>query len=266
MIDCASIAAKHKAQLRLFIAENKINAALAVIQVGRDPASVSYMKGKERDCGEVGIRLVSHCLPETVGTEYVLNLIQNLNRDSHISGIIVQLPLPKHLDKDKIISAISGQKDVDGLKVSSKFMPCTLCGAMMVLDAIGVSVDSKVCCVVGRGKIGKPMADLLTKRNATVICCNSHTRPADLQRLQMESDIVVSAAGVPGLIPRSYNGQVILDFGVSRGADGKLYGDVSKCCYHDAANITPVPGGMGLLTRVALLENTVYGVNRCLTD
>lgn len=260
MIDCKTIAAEHKERLKRFIRENKIEVSLAVIQVGCDPASSSYIRGKSKDCDEVGIKFNHYHLPETVDTESVLSLIHTLNDDASVSGIIVQLPLPKQLDKAAIINAVSDKKDVDGFKSSSEFTPCTPLGILLVLDSLGVSVDGWVCCVIGRGEVGKPMVDLLTKFNATVIWCNSHTKAVDLKRLQDVSDIVVSATGVPGLVPHPYNNQIILDVGISKGADGKLYGDVSKSCYCSEANITPVPGGVGLMTRVALLENTVSAV------
>ena len=260
MVDCRVIADKHKEQLKQFIRKSKTEASLAVVQIGCDLASSSYIKGKSKDCNEVGIKFNHYHLPETVDTESVLSLIHTLNGDDSVSGIIIQLPLPKQLDKAAIINAVSDKKDVDGFKDSSEFTPCTPLGIMLVLDNLGVSVDGKVCCVIGRGDVGRPIVDILMKHNATVLWCNSHTKVEDLKRLQEMSDIVVSATGVPGLVSHPYNNQIIFDVGISRGADGKLYGDVSKSCYCDEANITPVPGGVGLMTRVALLENTVSAV------
>ncbi len=262
MIDCKLIAADHKYRLKRLIKENNIRAALAVIQVGDDPASSSYIKGKSSDCEEVGIKFTHYHFPEDVKEHTVMWLIDVLNRDDSVSGIIVQLPLPKHMDKECILNYIIDAKDVDGIKRSSPFTPCTPLGIMMVLDHLGTSVDGKVCCVAGRGEVGRPTVDLLTKHNATIIWCNSHTKPSDLVRMQAASDIVISATGIPGLIAHPYDGQIILDVGISRGADGKLYGDVSKSCYSDEAMISPVPGGIGLMTRVALLENTVAAAMR----
>lgn len=257
MIDCRKIAAEHKAKLKQFISENQADVFLAVIQVGCDPASSSYINGKSKDCEEVGIKFRHYHLLGDVSTDDVLSLIRTLNNNAGVSGIIVQLPLPEQLDKAVILNAIADEKDVDGAKAASVFTPCTPLGISMILDSLGVSVDGKMCCVIGRGAVGRPMVDLLTERNATVLWCNSHTHPEDLKRIQEVSDIVISATGVPGLISHPYHDQIILDVGISRGADGKLYGDVSKSCYGDEANITPVPGGVGLMTRVALLENTV---------
>lgn len=259
MIDCKTIAAKHKRMLREYIQCNELDIGLAVIQVGDNPASNSYIKGKRADCEEVGVRFEHYRLSEDKTTLDVLALIRKLNAHTRTNGIIVQLPLPAHMDMDKIIRAIAEEKDVDGFKEDSKFTPCTPLGVMMILESLDCDVEGKVCCVIGRGDVGKPMVDLLTSHDATVVWCNSKTPYTTLKRLCAGSDIIISAVGKPGLIAEVSNHQVAIDVGISRGADGKLYGDVSKAIYNEEANITPVPGGVGLMTRVALLENTVYG-------
>lgn len=260
MIDCKSIAEKRKQELKEYIQKNNLEVVLAVIQVGDDPASNSYIKGKQKDSEEVGIELIVYHYSENVTTEEIIELIEKLNVTKTVNGIIVQLPLPKHLDKDKILNTIDDCKDVDGFKNTSKFTPCTAKGVMMILDSIGVDVDGKKCCVIGRGEVGKSVVDLLTKHDATVIWCNSHTDTVWMDAFVETSDIIISATGKSELIKSVYD-QIVIDVGISRKEDGKLYGDVDKLCYRDDAMITPVPNGVGLMTRVALLENTVYASN-----
>lgn len=256
MIDCRSIAANRKMMIGDRIADLNIPVGLLVIQVGNNPASNSYIKGKRADCEEVGIVFHHMHYDTDVTTETIIEFIELVNQVPDIHGIIVQLPLPPHLDKEKILNTIADEKDVDGFKSTSKFTPCTPLGIKTILNSIGVNVDGKVCCVIGRGEVGRPMVDLLTKNNATVIWCNSHTYEDDMKFLVQTSDIVISATGVPSLI-KHIDDQVVIDVGITRGEDGKLYGDVDKCCYGDDKLITPVPGGVGLMTRVALLENTL---------
>lgn len=260
MIDCKSIAEKRKQELKEYIQKNNLEVVLAVIQVGNDPASNSYVKGQQNDCKEIGIELMRYHYPEDTTTEEVITLIKQLNATQIVNGIIVKLPLPKHLDKDKILNAIDDKKDVDGFKSTSKFTPCTAKGVKMILDSIGVDVDGKICCVIGRGEVGKSVVDVLTKHNATVIWCNSHTNTAWTNTFVDTSDIIISATGKSGLI-NYVRDQIVIDVGISRKEDGKLYGDVDKTCYRDDAMITPVPNGVGLMTRVALLEHTVYASN-----
>jgi len=258
MINCKEIANRYKEELKEHIQANNLNVGLAVIQVGDNPASNSYIKGKKNDCEEVGIKFAHFHYDNSVDTDEIIRLIKSLNSNDEINGIIVQLPLPEHLDKDAILNSIVDDKDVDGFKPNSKFIPCTPKGVMMILDSLGRSVDGKVCCVIGRGEVGKPMVDLLTKNNATVIWCNSHTDKVDLYALISIADIVISATGKIGLIKHVIDEKIIIDVGISRGEDGRLYGDVDKSNYSDSALITPVPGGVGLMTRVALLENTIF--------
>lgn len=257
MIDCKTIAAERKKLIRDRVDSIGYPIELLVIQVGDDPASNSYIKGKKADCEEVGIVFHHMHYDWKITTERITKYIQEANHDPRICGIIVQLPLPAHLDKTKILNTIADEKDVDGFKPTSKFIPCTPLGIKTILDSIGVDVDRKICCVIGRGGVGKPMVDLLTKNNATVIWCNSHTPAAELKRLVKLSDIVISATGISSLIKEVRDDQIVIDVGITRGEDGKLYGDVDKSCYSDDKLITPVPGGVGLMTRVELLENTI---------
>lgn len=262
MINCKTIAAERKQKMKEYIDKNNLNITLAVFQVGDNPASNSYIKGKHKDCDEVGVDFLHIKYDESVSTEEIIRDIQWANINTSINGIIVQLPLPKHLDQGKILNEICDEKDVDGFKHNSPFVPCTPKGVMMILDHIGYDVDGKLCCVIGRGAVGKPMVDELTAKNATVLWCNSHTPEKLLDEYVMISDVVISAAGVPKLIHSYTEDQIIIDVGINRDEDGKLCGDVDKDCYHDDFQITPVPGGVGLMIRVALLENTVYGGKR----
>lgn len=259
MIDCKALAAERKEQLKEYIERSGQHYCLMVIQVGDDPASNSYIRGKKKDCEEVGIVFIHKHFDCSVTTEEVLQEIYEANRSSFINGIIVQLPLPAHLDQKMITGAIYDSKDVDGFKLFSNYIPCTPKGVLEILDYIGCDVDGKLVCVIGRGSVGRPLVDLLTERNATVLWCNSHTSTEDLEGYVLTADVVISAAGQPNLITSVRQDQIVIDVGINRGEDGKLCGDVSKTCYRDDVQITPVPGGVGLMTRVALLENTVYG-------
>lgn len=261
MIDCKEIAYKHKEALKKYVSENNLsNKKLAIIQVGDDPASIAYVKGKIADCNYVGIEPIHIWLQSTVEEQILIDTIEEFNRNKNVSGIIVQLPLPKHIDKQKVIDAIADDKDVDGFKATSQFIPCTPKGIMTILDEIRFNPEGKTCMVIGRSDIvGKPIANLLEDAGATVIWCNSKTPKMVLENLMVVSDLIVTATGVKGLITRASTTQVIIDVGITRGEDGKLYGDVDKELYYSRANITPVPGGVGLCTRFALLENTIYG-------
>ena len=258
MINCKQIAADRKELIKKRVDAMNIKPSLAVIQVGDDAASNAYIKGKKADCEDVGINIEHYRFEEDGDEVDILYLIDRLNNDKSIHGIIVQLPLPKSMNKKKILDAIADEKDVDGFKHNSKFTPCTPLGVLSILDTIGANVDGKICCVVGRGEVGKPMVDLLTQNNATVIWCNSHTNEYTLSQLIGISDIIISATGKAGLIKDVPYGKTVIDVGITRGEDGKLHGDVDASNYSDNALITPVPGGVGLMTRVSLLENVVY--------
>lgn len=264
MIDCKKIAKERKERLKNYIRENNWTGKLAAIQVGDDPASNAYIRGKRKDCEEVGIEFELSWHSENVTDDILINDILRLNLDNNVKGVIVQLPLPTHLSRDKILSYIRPNKDVDGFFSYSPFTPCTPKAVMTILEELGVDVDGKVCCVVGRGMVGKPMVDILTKNNATVFWANSHTPHDMLMSMVAYSDIVITATGVAGLFkdPLIGRDQLVIDVGITRGEDGCLYGDVDKSCYSNLRHITPVPGGVGLMTRVALLENVVYGGNR----
>jgi methylenetetrahydrofolate dehydrogenase (NADP+)/methenyltetrahydrofolate cyclohydrolase len=241
---------------------------LTVVRVGEDPASAVYVRGKRKACEEVGIHSVEHHLPATTSQADLLALIAQLNADSTVHGILVQLPLPKHVDESAILDAISPHKDADGfhpLNVGALWLgkpaprPCTPAGVMRLLDEAKVDLRGKRAIVVGRSHIvGKPMAALLLERHATVTI--AHSRTADLAGEVGRADVVVAAVGKAEMIKGAWvkEGAVVIDVGINRQPDGKLVGDVE---YAEAAKrasaITPVPGGVGPMTIAMLLRNTV---------
>ncbi len=249
---------------------------LDVILVGSNPASSIYVRMKEKACKRVGIRSVKHTLPESATEVELLTLISSLNSDSSVDGILVQLPLPKHISESTIISAISPEKDVDGFHPtnmgllfsgSPSIAPCTPKGVISMLDSIGFSYDGKKAVVVGRSNIvGKPMAVLLLQRNCTVTICHSHTR--GLASETRQADLLVVAAGQPKLITAGMvkQGAVVIDVGVNRTADG-LVGDVDfDAVSKKASAITPVPGGVGPMTVAMLMGNTLEAAKRRVKD
>ena len=244
-----------------------VEPALAVVLVGDDPASASYVRMKERDCEAVGIRGIDHRLPATTTQQELLALVDRLDADPRVHGILVQLPLPKNLDTEAVIGRISPAKDVDGLHAESlgklvRGLPghraCTPAGVMELLAAYDIDPSGKRAVVIGRSTIvGKPMALLLLEANATVTMC--HSRTADLAGTCREADILVAAIGRPKMIDASYvkPGAIVMDVGISR-TDAGLVGDVDfESVEPLAAAITPVPGGVGPMTRAMLLVNTV---------
>lgn len=242
---------------------------LVVILVGEDPASVSYVTGKAKDSEEVGFKNTTIRRPETVSEQEVLDLIAELNEDKTVDGILVQLPLPKHISEEKVIAAISKEKDVDGfhpLNVAALWqkqkciLPCTPKGVIKLLDKAGVEIAGKKAVVIGRSNIvGLPVSKLLLDRNATVTMCHSRTR--NLAEVTREADILVVAIGRPKFVTADMVGEgaAVIDVGVNRDPEtGKLCGDVDfAACAQKASVITPVPGGCGPMTRACLMENTI---------
>ena len=242
---------------------------LVVILVGEDPASVSYVTGKAKDSEEVGFKNTTIRRPESITEEELLGLIDELNRDKEVDGILVQLPLPKHIGEEKVIAAISKEKDVDGflpLNVAALWqkqeciLPCTPKGVIKLLDRAGVEIEGKKAVVIGRSNIvGLPVSKLLLDRNATVTMCHSRTK--NLAEIAREADILVVAIGRPKFVTADMVGEgaAVIDVGVNRDpATGKLCGDVDfEGCKDKASVITPVPGGCGPMTRACLMENTV---------
>lgn len=265
-IDGKALAAKVKARVREEAAKLSRKPGLAVILVGENPASKVYVAGKEKDCTECDIVSFPYKLSEETTQEDLLQLISELNNREEVDGILVQLPLPKHLDEREVINAIAPDKDVDCFhpvnvgKMSigePAFLPCTPAGCMEMLKEYEIDVRGKRCVVLGRSNIvGKPMAMLLTAADGTVTTC--HSRTVDLPAICAEADILVSAIGKTKFVTADMvkDGAVVIDVAMNRDENGKLCGDVDfaavapKCSY-----ITPVPGGVGPMTRAMLMEN-----------
>ena len=241
---------------------------LAVIQVGNDPASTVYVGNKKKSCEYIGIRSLAYELPEETTEAALLELIEELNLRADVHGILVQLPLPKHMNEDKVIKAIAPEKDVDGFHPQSVgalsigqpgFVSCTPAGIIQLLKRSGIEIDGKECVVVGRSNIvGKPMALLLLRENGTVTICHSHTK--DLKEVCKRADILVAAIGKPKFFNHEYvkDGAVVIDVGIHRGENNKLCGDVDyDDVYPYVSAITPVPGGVGPMTIAMLMYNCV---------
>ena len=250
------------------LVEQGVQPGLAVILVGENPASETYVKNKEKSSKEAGMKSVLTKLPETVSEEDLLAEVEKLNEDETIDGILVQLPLPKHIDENKVIRAISPEKDVDGfhpmnvgkmLIGQETFLPCTPYGIMQLLERSGVEIAGKHAVIIGRSNIvGKPMGQLLLQKDATVTYC--HSRTADLKKFTLQADILIVAIGMAKFITGDYvkEGAVVIDVGMNRDENDKLCGDVDyESAEKQASAITPVPGGVGPMTITMLLKNTV---------
>lgn len=271
LIDGKKIAAQIKEEVKgeveaLLAQGRKI--CLAVVQVGEEPASSVYVRNKQRACEYVGIKSVLKKLPDETKEEELLAVIQDMNRDDGIQGILVQLPLPAHIEEDKVIRAISPDKDVDGfhpenvgrLCIGEKgFLPCTPAGVIKLLKYSGIEIEGKECVVVGRSNIvGKPMSLLLLRENGTVTVVHSRTK--NLQEITKRADILIAAMGKPMFITADYvkKGAAVIDVGIHRKEDGHLCGDVDfESVKETAAYITPVPGGVGPMTIAMLMRNCV---------
>lgn len=248
--------------------EQGVSITLAVIQVGNDPASAVYVRNKKKACELVGIRSLSYELPQETTEEELLALIGELNARDDVNGILLQLPLPKHMDEDKMLFAISPEKDVDGFHPMNVgalcigrqgYVSCTPAGIIELLKRSGVEIAGKECVVIGRSNIvGKPMFHLLLAENATVTV--AHSKTANLKEVASRADILVVAVGRPKMITADYvkEGAVVIDVGINRNEDQKLCGDVD---YENVAPkcsaITPVPGGVGPMTIAMLMKNCV---------
>lgn len=261
-------AANEKLRLSNFIKSLEIHPVLAVIVVGNNPASAAYVRGKHRDCDECGISCKVFEFDEHVEQETIESTIENLNNNDIVDGIIVQLPLPEHINADSLLNAISIEKDVDGFCAgnvgmlsldNSVFVPCTPLGITILLNYYKIDVAGKDCVVIGRSNIvGKPMAMLLTNLGATVTLCHSKTK--DLARHTRDADLIVCAVGKPKFLTADMvkPGAIVIDVGINRGENGKMCGDVDfDNVSKKVSAITPVPGGVGLMTRAALMDNVV---------
>ena len=276
IIDGKKISAEIKEELKTevaaYAAQGK-KCALAVIQVGADPASSVYVRNKKKACAYIGIESLSYELPEETTEEELLALIQKLNDNSDVHGILCQLPLPKHICEDHVIQAIDPQKDVDGfhpqnvgaLVVGKKgFVSCTPAGIIQLLKRSNIEIAGKHCVVIGRSNIvGKPMALLMLRENATVTIC--HSRTENLKEICKEADILIVAIGKPRYIGADYikEGAVVIDVGIHRNEENKLCGDVRfEEAEQIASYITPVPGGVGPMTIAMLMSNCVEAMKR----
>ncbi len=254
-------------------AEKGVVPGLAVIIVGQDPASQVYVRNKAKDCEETGINSIVHALPENTTEEELLELVHKLNNDDSVHGIIVQLPLPKHLNSDLIINNIDVKKDVDAFHPYNvgkimigdyELLPCTPAGVMALLERSNIDVAGKNCVVVGRSNIvGKPQAMMLLHKNGTVTVCHSKTK--NLAEICRCADILVVAIGRAKFVTADMvkEGAVVIDVGMCRDENGKLCGDVDYDSVEKKASyITPVPGGVGPMTRVMLLQNTLTAAKK----
>lgn len=245
--------------------------ALAVIQVGSDPASCVYVRNKKKACDYIGIESLSYELPEETTEEELVALVEKLNGDDAVNGILVQLPLPKQINEDRIIQTISPSKDVDGFHMQNVgalctggkgYVSCTPLGIITLLKRTGIEIAGKRCVVMGRSNIvGKPMSLLLLRENGTVTICHSKTQ--DMKEITRQADILVVAIGKPRFVDETYikEGAVVIDVGIHRNEDNKLCGDVDfdKVAPHTRA-ITPVPGGVGPMTIAMLMNNCVSSI------
>jgi methylenetetrahydrofolate dehydrogenase (NADP+)/methenyltetrahydrofolate cyclohydrolase len=264
----AQVREELKAQTQEMIEKHGVRPGLAVIIVGDDPASKVYVNNKEKGCAEVGYYSEVYRLPAETTQEELLALVNKLNNDEKIHGILCQLPLPKHLDENAVILAIDPEKDVDAFHPVNvgrimigdyKFLPCTPAGVMKLIESTGVDITGKECVVIGRSNIvGKPQAMLLLHKNATVTICHSRTK--NLAEVTKKADILVVAIGKADFVTGDMvkDGAVVIDVGMNRKADGKLTGDVDFASVEPKASfITPVPGGVGPMTISMLLTNTM---------
>lgn len=276
LIDGKKISQEIKDEVKEQVArlkEEGVHVCLAVIQVGDNPASTVYVGNKKKACAYVGIESKAFELPEETSEEELLELVQKLNDTEEVNGILVQLPLPGHIDEDKVIQAISPDKDVDGFHPQSVgrlsigqpgFVSCTPAGIIELLKRSDIAIDGKECVIIGRSNIvGKPMGMLLLRENGTVTVCHSHT--PDLKAVTRRADILVVAIGKAKFVDASYikEGAVVIDVGMDRDENGKLCGDVDFASISEKAGaITPVPGGVGPMTIAMLMHNCLESARR----
>lgn len=268
MIDCKTLANKIKEELKPLVTEDK---QLAIIQVGENPASNIYVKNKLKDAEELGVIAHYFQFLESSTNGDILEKINELNKDEKIKGIIIQLPLPEHLNTELLTNAIVDEKDIDGFKATSKYTPCTPKGIMTILGSLGMDLAGKSAVIIGKGKtVGRPLINLLLDRGVTVTVCHSRTTQEDLQRAVYYSDIVISAVGktmvtkdmitnVVGKVPNGIERKVIIDVGIHRDENGKQIGDVSKDVREVVEDVTSWTNAVGLMTRTALFDNLLRG-------
>ena len=268
IIDGKAVSQKIKEEVRAEIERDGLKVGLAVVIVGNNQASRVYVNNKKKACEACGIQSYEYALPEETTEKELRDLVRTLNDDPNVNGILVQLPLPKHITEKKIIKTISPKKDVDAFHAENvgrivignyAFLPCTPAGVMELIHSTGTDVEGKECVVIGRSNIvGKPMAMLLLHENATVTICHSHTK--NLAEVCRRADILVSAVGKADFVTADMvkEGAIVIDVGMNRNAENKLCGDVKFDEVEPKASyITPVPGGVGPMTIAMLMKNTL---------
>lgn len=276
IIDGKAVSARVKAEVKKDAEDLKkqgTEIGLAVVIVGNNPASRVYVNNKKKACEEVGFNSYEYALPEETTEGQLLELVEKLNNDDRVNGILVQLPLPKQINENAVINAIRPEKDVDAFHPENvghimigdfSFLPCTPAGVMELIAETGVDVCGKSCVVIGRSNIvGKPMAMLLLHKNGTVTVCHSRTK--NLAEICSKADILVAAVGKAGFVTPDMvkEGAVVIDVGMNRNSEGKLCGDVDyAACFDKAGYITPVPGGVGPMTIAMLMRNTLTAAKK----
>lgn len=276
IIDGKAVSARVKAEVKKEAEDLKkqgIEIGLAVVIVGNNPASRVYVNNKKKACEEVGFNSYEYALPEETTEEQLLELVEKLNSNEKVNGILVQLPLPEQINENAVINAICPEKDVDAFHPENvghimigdfSFLPCTPAGVMELIAETGVDVCGKSCVVIGRSNIvGKPMAMLLLHKNGTVTVCHSRTK--NLAEICSKADILVAAVGKAGFVTPDMvkEGAVVIDVGMNRNSEGKLCGDVDyAACFDKAGYITPVPGGVGPMTIAMLMRNTLTAAKK----
>jgi len=268
LIDGKAVSQKVKDEVRAEIERDGLKVGLAVVIVGNDPASRVYVNNKKKACEVCGIKSYEYALPEETTEKELIDLINTLNNDPEVNGILVQLPLPKHIREKKIIKKISPKKDVDAFHAENvgrimignyAFLPCTPAGVIELIHSTGTDIEGKECVVIGRSNIvGKPMAMMMLNENATVTVC--HSRTQNLAEVCRRADILISSVGKPDFVTADMvkDGAIVIDVGINRNAENKLCGDVKFDEVEPKASyITPVPGGVGPMTIAMLMKNTL---------
>jgi methylenetetrahydrofolate dehydrogenase (NADP+)/methenyltetrahydrofolate cyclohydrolase len=260
ILDGKALATSIRGDLHELVTEHNLHPCLAIVTVGDDPASAVYVRNKKKACDEIGIVCRHECLPANTTESNLIKLIKELNRNEFIHGIIVQLPLPKHINPDTVTEAIWRSKDVDGFGQKSLFHPCTPEGVIRLLDHHLIPIESRNVVIIGRSNIvGRPLARMMLDRNANVTVLHSKTTNEDRHNFLTKADIIVSAVGSPMLVvPNDITPYTtIVDVGINRDQNGKLCGDVHPLAYEFSHAYTPVPGGVGPMTVAMLMEHVV---------
>ena len=259
ILDGKALATSIRGDLHELVTEHNLHPCLAIVTVGDDPASAVYVRNKKKACDEIGIACRHECLPANTTESNLIKLIKELNRNEFIHGIIVQLPLPKHINPDTVTEAIWRSKDVDGFGQNSLFHPCTPEGIIRLLDHHLIPIEGKNVVILGRSNIvGRPLARMMLDRNANVTVLHSKTGDEDRRSFLEKADIIVSAVGKPNVVvPDDVWRATIVDVGINRDENGKICGDVNPLAYNYSHAYTPVPGGVGPMTVAMLMEHVV---------